>query len=93
MRSYAMMIFMLWSEIFSVIFLLTGIILGTIGALNYIQNRNDERIYRPWKTLCLVRNYTSNRYDSQWFSDCYDQYPCFNEEYLVDYEIFNKTIM
>jgi hypothetical protein len=84
---------MLWSEVFAVIFLLAGIILGTIGGLNYIRNQNDERIYRPWKTLCLVRNYTSNRCDSQWFSDCYDRYPCFNEEYLVDYEIFNKTIM
>jgi hypothetical protein len=93
MRPYAMMIFMVWSEVFAVIFLLAGIIFGTLGASNYIRNRNDEQTYRPWKTLCIVRNYTSKRCDYRWFSDCYDRYPCFNEEYLVDYEIFNKTIV
>jgi hypothetical protein len=84
---------MLWSEIFAVIFLLSGITIGTIGAVNYFRNRNDERTYGPWKTLCFVRNYTAYQCNYRWFSDCYDRYPCFNEEYLVDYEIFNKTII
>lgn len=93
MRSYMIIISLLWCEVFAFIFLLAGIILGSIGACNYLRNQNDERIYRPWKTICIVRNFTSNRCDCQWSKDFCKTYPCFNEEFLVNYEIFNKTII
>jgi hypothetical protein len=93
MKSYVIIISMLWCEVFAFIFLMVGIILGSIGLCDYVRNRNDERLYRSWKTLCIVRNFTSNRCDCQWSNDFCKTYPCFNEDFLVNYEIFNKTII
>ena len=93
MKSYVIVISLLWCEVFVFIFFITGLIIGTIGGYDYIKNRHDERIYRSWKTLCLVRNYTLKRCDCNWFNEFCKIYPCFNEEFLVDYEIFNKTII
>jgi hypothetical protein len=93
MKSYTITIFILWCEVFAFTFLIAGIILGSIGVCDYVRNRNDERIYRSWKTICIVRNYTSNRCDCPWSRNFCKIYSCFNEEFLVDYEIFNKTII
>ena len=85
MKSYAALVLVLWLEIFAVSLLLAGIIVGSYGAATYWKNSKDEVNYRPWKTMCYVRNYTLN------VCDRYDQCLCFDEEYLVEYEIFNKT--
>jgi len=93
MKFYLIMISMLWCEVFAFIFLVAGIIIGSIGLCDYVRNRNDERLYRSWKTLCIVRNFTSNRCDCRWSSGLCRTYPCFNEDFLVNYEILNKTII
>lgn len=85
MKSYATVILILWLEIFAISLLLAGIIVGSYGAATYLKNCQDEQNYRLWKTICYVRNYTLTS------CDCYDQCPCFAEEFLVEYEIFNKT--
>lgn len=83
--SHGTLVAILWLEIFAVSFLLAGILIGSYGASNYLKSSKDEDNYRSWKTICYVRNYTLNS------CDCYSQCLCFEEEYIVEYEIFNQT--
>ena len=85
MPSHGTLVAILWLEIFAVSFFLAGIIVGGYGASNYLKSSKDEENYRPWKTICYIRNYTLNS------CNCSNQCLCFEEEYIVEYEIFNQT--
>ena len=73
-----------------------GILLGSVSVVRYVELRNIERIYR--NTTCHLLNYRG--YEQR----CYhiDHYhrrrsarasydPCFDEQFLVSYPIFNGT--
>lgn len=87
MKSYATLLLILWLEIFAISLLLGGILIGSYGVFIYFKSCQNEQNYRPWKTICHVRNYTLTSCND------YDRCPCFIEECFVEYEIFNQTIL
>jgi len=91
MKSHVILLAMLWCEIFMFILFIAGIILGSIGLSQYIKNHRDELTYRPWQTICLIENYSMDQCDCYSSGDYCPLVPCFNENYLVTYEISNQT--
>lgn len=72
--------------------MIAGVILGSYGASIYRKAENNQRLFRPWETICLLLDYQSiKHYCKSCGEDGCIIYTCYNQIYQVTYTIFNGT--